>query len=261
MFRSSRIRPALVLAALLSWLSGCFTEVGNAEDDRLVEAKFQIDYNPNALPLPKSATLKADSLKVTILRFYLNLREAEFHLFDSLTNRKQDFHLWKDDVNLLPVDFTGRDTAATLPTQKVGVLNPLEMYLKCVLPTRAILKPDTVDFEGFANRGYIKGWYVTGRDTTRFLFALPKAGDFQLMYSKEALNGWYADGTYRCQFVFYANRWMAAADLTGAVCVKDKRGALLLVLDPEHNGAIHEVLETSFNKSFNASKVTYTAAP
>ncbi len=260
MLRANRILPAHGLVLLAGLLAGCFTEVGNAEDDRLVEAKFQIDYKSIA-PLPKAAIGGPVVNEASIVQFYLGVREAEFHLFDSLTNRKQEFHLWKDDSAILDVDFTGTDTLARLPNQKVGVLNPLEMHLQCQFPAHFALNVDTVDFDRFRDRSYIKGVLSVGKAATPFLFALPNAGGFQLLYEKQTLDGWYAAGTYRCRFIFYANRWVAGMDFSHAVLSKDATGDKVLVLDPEHNGDLHDSLEARFYHAFNTSKASYSLDP
>ena len=237
----------------LTALAGCFTEVGNAEDERLLEADFRIEYAAPSKAVPKIA---ATAMEAIILQFYLEVREAEFHLFDSVKNQRAEYHLWKDDSATLPVDFTGRDPSAVLPMQKVGVIEPLEMHLKCALPSRPPLSPDTLDFQRFANRGYIKGFLWDGRDSTAFLFALPAARELTLEYSKGDIGSWYAGGRYDCQFIFFANRWLAAADLAGAKEIKDTTGRRVVLLDSAHNPTAYSALTAAFYKSFNTTQVS-----
>src|SRR2546423_1810066 len=118
--------PGILLAAAI--FGGCFTEVGNAGDDRLLEAQFSVDYSQPVKAQPKRAAVGTTAIQTaTILRFYLGVREAEFQLFDSVTNQRAEYHLWKEDSAILPVDFTGRDPAASLPEQKVSGIDPLSM--------------------------------------------------------------------------------------------------------------------------------------
>lgn len=254
-----RIRPIHGLCLLFSLLAGCFTEVGNAQDERLVEAHFQVDYASGA-PLPKTTTTAPESTKVSILQFYLKIAEAEFDFLDSITNRKQEFHLWKED-SAMDVDFLGLDPSAILPVEKVGVLNPLDLHLECVLPAHAPLKTDTLEFNRFHDRAYIKGVFTMGKEVIPFLFALPNTGGFELTYMGDILDAWYVDGIYHCRFIFYANNWVAGLKLSGATVSNDKTGTKFLVFDPEHNGLLHDSLETRFYKSFNSSRTNYSPDP
>jgi hypothetical protein len=158
------------------------------------------------------------------------------------------------------VDFTGRDTEASLPEQKVGALNPQNLKLECELPARPPLNPDTVDFDAFRDPAYMKGYLKSGKDSTRFLFALPRAGEFELIYDMSIVAGWYASGVYHCAFTFYANRWIRGVNVSGAASYRDRKGAPVLVFDPEHNGSVHKSLEAGFKVSFNATSVNYAPA-
>lgn len=257
-----RIRPAHAsysLCLLVSILAGCFTEVGNAQDERLVEAHFQVEYAAGT-PLRKMATTAPESVQVGIRQFYLSIEEAEFDFLDSITNRRQEFHLWKEDSAVV-VDFLGLDTSARLPVEKVGVLKPFDLHLHCLLPQHIPLKTDTLDFNRFQDRSYIKGMFTIGKDSTPFLFALPNTGGFELTYMGDILDAWYADGVYQCRFIFYANNWVAGLKLSGATVSSDKTGAKIMVFDPEHNGLLHDSLETRFYKSFNSSRTNYSPDP
>jgi hypothetical protein len=231
-----------------SFLAGCFTEVGNAEDEHVVEAKFRVDPTRPLAAAPKRAALQT----VSILRFYLGVREAEFHLFDSSTNQRAEYHLWKDDSALLTVDVTGKDPSATLPAQKVGGFEPENFKLECVLPSAKTLRPDTLDFSRFLDPGFIKGMLWDGRDSTALLFALPAGNELDLVYPKSFLEGWERNGKYECEFVFYANDWIMAVDLSGAAAVLDANGRKLILLDASHNPTAYAALAAAFPKSFNA---------
>jgi hypothetical protein len=254
-----RIRLNHGLCLLFPLLAGCFTEVGNAQDERLVEAHFQVEYASGA-PLPKTTATAPESTKVSILQFYLKIAEAEFDLLDSINNRRQEFHLWKED-SALDVDFLGLDTSAMLPVEKVGVLNPHDLHLECVFPGHAPLKTDTLDFNRFHDRAYIKGVFTLGKDAIPFLFALPNTGGFELTYMGDVLDAWYADGVYQCRFIFFADKWVAGLKLAGAALSIDKGGTKVMVLDPAHNAALHDSLETRFYNSFNSFRVNYNPKP
>jgi hypothetical protein len=238
--------PGMLLAA--AFLAGCFTEVGNAEDEHLVEAKFSVESTRPAVVAPKRAAIQT----VSIQRFYLGVREAEFHLFDSITNQRAEYHLWKEDSAILPVDFTGKDPAAALPAEKVNDLDPENLKLECVLPPAKTLRADTLDFSRFKDNGFIKGVIWDGVDSTAFLFALPSGNELDLIYPKSVLETFYMKGKYRCDFVFYANDWIMAADLSKAAEVLDVKGRKLILLDATHNPAAFAALTTAFPKSFNA---------
>jgi hypothetical protein len=238
--------PGILLAA--TCMAACFTEVGNAEDEHLVEAKFSVE----SVRPPTAAPKRAFSQSVSIQRFYLGVREAEFHLFDSGTNQRAEYHLWKEGGAILPVDFTGRDPLARLPTEKVGGIDPENFKLECVLPPAKALLPDTLDLARFQDPGFIKGVVWDGVDSTAFLFALPSGRELDLVYPKQVLQAWYRNGTYLCEFVFYANDWIMAADLSKADEVRDAAGRKLILLDSAHNTAAFTALTAAFTKSFNA---------
>lgn len=244
-----RLHGLLLTAACLA---GCFTEVGNAEDDRLVEARFRVDYAQPATARPKSGASQTASIRV----FYLSVREAEFHLLDSAKGERAEYHLWKEDSAAYPVDFTGRDPSAVLPAQKVAGIDPLDMRLECALPAPKALRADTLDFARFADPGFIKGVAFDGRDSTAFLFALPAGHELRLVYPKATIAAWYRDGRYACEYVFYANRWIAAADLSTAQAAKDATGRKVVLLDADHNADLHSALTTAFASAFNAAEVS-----
>lgn len=237
--------------------AGCFTEVGNADDERLLDAKFSVDYS-QAPGQPKRAAIVQTA---SIQRFYLGVREAEFQLFDSVSNERAEYHLWREDSAVLPVDFTGRDPAASLPTQKVSKIEPSAMKLECVLPAPKNLDVNTLDFARFADSGYIKGVVWDGRDSTAFLFALPSGGELSLAYPKAIIESWYMKDHYQCEFIFYANRWIAAADLSYADESRDTTGRKVILLDSAHNPTAFAALTAAFTKSFNAPNVYLETRP
>ncbi len=255
---------AFTLAVLLSAFNGCFTEVGNAQDERLVVAHFQVDYSPTAKPLPKTSSAQGtatypttilDTNSVYLKQFYLDVREAEYQYFDSATNTPSEFHLWRDDSATLPVDFTGLDASSSLPSQKVGLKSPLSLSLDCLIPKNTGLKPDTVNINAFKDRGYIVGTCPVHGKPTPFVFALPAAPGVAMVYSKQTLQGWLVGNTYQCQFSFFATVWMANSGVDSAATIHDKIGNAFILLDSLHNPVIYNTLSTRFYQSFNTSQV------
>jgi hypothetical protein len=248
--------PALGLLLLPAWFAGCFTEVGNAEDENLVSGEFKIDYSPDAKPLEKAAAALPIPDSILITQFYLEIREVELRAYDSVNMRTIEHHLWKEDSATLPVDFTGRDTSATLPVQKVGSFpEPDNLVLQCVVPKQAVLRADTVDFDSFSDKGYIKGKLGSGRNAREFLFQLPENREIHLQYSQAALKHWYWDNAYHCEFVFFATKWIAGAGLDKAEIFRDKTGEPLLIFGSGHNPELYTALVDRFYKSFNTLTV------
>lgn len=250
-----RLAGILLAAGIFA---GCFTEVGNADDERLLDAKFHVDYSQTAPGQPKRAAVVQTA---SIQRFYLGVREAEFQLLDSASSEHAEYHLWREDSAVLPVDFTGRDPAASLPTQKVSKIEPNFMNLECVLPAPKILDLKTLDFARFADSGYIKGVVWDGKDSTAFLFALPSGGELSLAYPKSVIETWYMKDHYQCDFIFYANRWIGAADLSYANESPDITGRKVIILDSTHNTTAFAALTAAFTKSFNAPNVYLETHP
>lgn len=253
---TARLWPSVLVAALLMGLfPGCFTEVGNAEDEHLVSGSFKIEYSANPQPLPKTASIGVEPDSISIRQFYMEIREAEFHSFDSVAMRNVEKHLWKENGATLPVDFTGKDTAADLPIQKIGDFKPDMLVLQCLVPRQSVLNPDTLDFPGFSGKGYIKGYLHAARSATAFLFQLPENQEIHLEYSSAALKTWYRDNEYHCEFVFFATKWIEGAGLGKAVVTRDRSGNPLIILGNGHNTALYPLLVESFYKSFNTTRV------
>ena len=250
-----------LLAIPLALISACFTEVGNAEDEKLVSGSFRIDYAADAQPLPKAgeaaiaSPIAAETDSIFISQFYLNLREAEFKALDSATGRTMEWHLWKHDSLTLPVDFTGKDTSAVVPMRSLGDFHPDYLVLECVVPGQAVIRADTLDFAGFMDRGYIKGHIGTGKSPTAFLFQLPENREIHLEYSKEALKKWDRGNAYRCEFVFFATKWIDGVSFAKAEITRDKMGVSMIILGNGHNPALYQSLVDRFYKSFNTQRV------
>jgi len=251
---SDRIGLSVGLACLLVWLSGCFTEVGNAEDERL-SAEFKIDYSNNPQPLPKAAAKIVDSDSIRILLFYLLIKEAVYHVQDSVGAPLVTKFLWREGTTSVAVDFTGADKTAVLATETLDKNVPVNLTVECEFPYRGQLFPDTLDFDGFNDQSYIKGTYGVGASAIDFLFAFPQSKEIHLTYSQTALRSWYQDRVYHCQFTFFANKWVAGIDISKADLVKDKLGRSIAVFDATHNLETYQMLVTSFYKSFNATQV------
>lgn len=247
------IPSLLALACFTAWLIGCFTEVGNAEDEKLLEAKFEIDYNRDALPLPKAAAETVAT--VHIHAFHLVLREAEYRVYDSARGTTVEKHLWQGDSAGILVDFTGGGNTPALPNQMVPAGAPGVLELKCLIPARKSLNPDTLDFDRFAGLGYIKGIHSAGGKVRKFLFALPAAREMHLNYSREALAAFRQGGDYRCRFTFFATKWVSAQPIQEARTWMDRSGNPVALFDGEHNATTYQALVTAFDKSFNTTKV------
>lgn len=243
------------LLSLPAWFAGCFTEVGNADDVKMVSGEFKIDYSPNPQPLPKTGAAVPDPDTLVISRFYLQIREAEFRSYDSVSERTVEWHLWKEDSATLAVDFSGNDTSARLPTKNVGTFHPDYLQLQCTIPGKSPLKPDTMDVNRFSDKGYIKGVLGTGKLARVFLFQLPAAGEIHLEYSQEAISRWYIGNAYHCEFVFFATKWVESAGLAGAQSARDRNGVEMAIFDTGHNAALYQTLVDRFYKSFNTTHV------
>jgi hypothetical protein len=239
----------LGLACLTALVAGCFTEVGNAEDELVVNARFSIDYNRNPIRLkPASGSITPDS--VCIDQFYLPIQEIEYTAAGA---DKQ--HLWRDTAGI-PVDFTGNDSLAALPAMKVVGDSWTSLILEYRIPSLPDLRMDTVEFASFRNRGYIKGTvHIAGNAGWDFLFALPKMPGVKMTYSGKTLASWHTDNIYNLKFVFFATYWISAANLVGAKQVPDRNGVPVLLLDAKHNPEFHKALSDRFFKSFNTLQV------
>jgi hypothetical protein len=248
------IATALMVLPLAFELGGCFTEVGNAEDDNLVKADFHIDYSPTAKPLAKTGTVlsgtpldtpKIDTGSIKIHRFYLVVREAEYHNPDGTEQ-----HLWREDSAGAFVDFTHHDSNATLPFQNIAHQTIANLKMEFSIPPNSQLKLDTVDVDAFHNPGFIVGTIQRGSIPTYFLFALP-SGVLHLLYSQTTLESWMQGKVYNCQFQFFAGIWLANARLDTARVSLDRSGTPFILLDSTSNTALHKTLVDQFYKSFN----------
>lgn len=255
----------LVLLAAACAVSGCFTEIGNPGKEQTVSARFRIDYTP--APAPKaSAPLSAlgksavgesqaaapipapDSLR--ILQFQFNVVEVNY-----TTLAGDDGRIWKVPDSLgKPVDFTGTDPEAVLPPVAVPPADYSILKLENRIPAHAVLAPDTVDFGRFSGRGYIKGIAYYPGNPVRFLCQFTNDYKINLVYTQDILEQWRQGDAYLFDFVFYASRWLSAADLGALAPVAGADGPFVLI-DEEHNPDLFTALRASFFKSFNSSKV------
>lgn len=242
---------ALAMALLLVpafLLDGCFTDVGNAEGEGLIQTEFSIDYSPGPA-MPKAGRSAGDS--VFISQFYLTVREAEYHLAGG-----GEYHLWRDNDSGLVVDFTGRDPSATLPARPIGPDSILDFMIEARLAVPPEVNPDTLDFAAFAHPGFMKGAYRSGGGAFDFLFALPGTGRLNIGYSLEEFEAWRWGSGYRMQVVYYALRWMAGTDLSTVAVSVDRNGHPFILIDATHNSALHGLLADRFTQSFNSQRVT-----
>jgi hypothetical protein len=249
--RPSRPRaPARFLAALAgvaAVLGGCYTEIGNPGKENKVTATFSIDYAAPP-PVPKRAAA-AESVAITQFRF--NVVEANYRTVEDVEGR-----IWKVPDSLgRSVDFTGKDIAAVLPSVAVPAAEWTILKLESRIPAHDTLAPDTLDFDAFADRGYLKGTYARGGRKVRFLCQLPHYGKVNLVYNQELLERWRHGDAYALEFVFFARRWAAGADLLAAETFRDRHGREVAVIDLEHNRPQYDLLSASFFRAFNSWKV------
>jgi hypothetical protein len=232
------------LTSFLLGLSGCFTEVGNPEDETQMTASFQMDYtsvspDSSAFPLPDS---------VSILRFPVVLKSATYIDTDSTL-----VDLWQNP-NGYPVDFTGMDPKAILPAQTLksgAVLTNLAMTFS--FQPQSGIASDTLNFSTFQNNGYVKGMYaLPGAPSLEFLFALPDTLErLTLKYPQAALQGWRQNGNYHCVFSFLVLHWFSNINLAQATVDTDNVGRSIVLLDSKHNAGLYSALTARFYKSFN----------
>jgi hypothetical protein len=239
-------------------LAGCFTEIGNPGKEQTVSARFRIDYARDTAAAPKTAAPGGPGLAITapapdslrILRFYFNVVEVNYTTPDDAQGR-----IWKVPDSLgKPVDFTGADPDAVLPPVAVPPADYSILKLESRVPGHEPLAPDTVDFERFSGRGYLKGIaYYSGRPI-RFLCQYTNDYKINLVYTRDILERWRQGDAYRFDFVFFATRWLSAADLAAVTPVAGSDGPFVLI-DQEHEPDLFAALRASFFKSFNSSKV------
>lgn len=241
---------ALVFAASAG--SGCFTEIGNPGKEQKVSARFRIDYTQDPSAVPKTSAPRVnpvpDSLR--ILRFSLNVVEVNYTALDGNQGR-----IWKVPDSLgKPVDFTGADPDAVLPPVAVPPADYSILKVEARVPAHGTLIPDTLHFGRFAGGGYIKGIAYYPGNPIRFLCRFTDDYKINLVYTRDILEKWRQGDAYSFDFVFYASKWLSAADLSGISPVTGVDGPFVLI-DPDHNPALFTALRTSFFKSFNSSKV------
>jgi hypothetical protein len=245
--------PSFTVSAMtLTLVWGCFTEAGNAEDEQVVKAEFQIEYGLAPGVLRKSAApsiLGFDSSTVRIDNFYLLVREAEIHNTDGTEQ-----HLWRGIGSGLHVDFTDKDSAAQLPFQVIPRQTFANFKLEFALPQRKNFRADTVDAEQFSDRGYIVGRWKTPGGPLPFIFALPP-GSLSLFYERSTLDAWLMANTYECRFTFYASQWLDSAGLDLAKRSNDRHLRPFVLLDSTSNVDLYQKLVKKFYRSFNTSQV------
>lgn len=248
MLLNSKMAPKFLAIWLIVVLFGCFTEVGNAEGDKIVSADFTVDYSEFA-SIPVQGVAKQQSLVSThISQFALVIKEAEFH-----NTHGREGHLWNEDSLGVIVDFTGNNQTQVLPNAKFNSDTIRELEFECVMPRRDSVQMDTVDIDNFHQSGFIKGTLSQNGKTVAFLFALPKIENLKLLYKKPVLDAWLSDKGYDLQIVFYANKWAALTNLASVTQRKDKKGKDVVFLDHTHNPSEYTRLVTSFYASFNTT--------
>lgn len=236
-------------------LTACFTEVGNPGKEQKVTADFSIDYTANPPPpLAKSgiqATISSSQDSVHILQFYLNVVVITYR-----TVQKTNGTLWSatDSVGI-PVDFTQEDSTAVLPPLDVPATAWEQVKFKSRIPDHAALNPDTIDFNSFADREYIKGTLGAGAGQIRFLIELPNIYRLNMIYDQNQLSLWQVGNAYHLQFKFYPTPWVLGNSIDTAAKFSDQTGTPVTLIDLEHNLDLYQRLVTAFFKAFNANSV------
>jgi hypothetical protein len=246
-----RVGPWAALWACAA-LTGCFTEVGNPGKTQQVSATFTIDYAGDPAVLPKRTGESAGGADtIRILHFRFNVVEVNYETADG-----QDGRIWKVPDSLgRNIDFTGRDPSAVLPPVQVPPGEWTLMKLESRIPSHDTLRPDTLDFAGFGNPGYIKGRVLTGGRDIGFLCQLPDDYKINLVYTQVSLEKWKHGNAYDLEFVFFAKKWLSAVRLDQAPTLPDRAGEPVVVIDQEHNPDLYRILRDGFFKSFNSDKV------
>ncbi|MEO6038092.1 MAG: hypothetical protein ABIQ93_06735, partial [Saprospiraceae bacterium] len=192
-----------------------------------------------------------DTPSVRILLFYFNVVEVNYQNADSADGR-----IWKvPDSMGRSIDFTGQDSMARLPAVQVPLSPWIHMKLESRVPAHDTLQPDTVDFQSFTNRGYIKGTWESGGKRILFLCQYTDDYKINLVYDQDLLESWRHGSVFGLEFIFYATKWITAVNLPEAVTYTDRSGAEVAIIDLEHNPDLFALLKKSFFKSFNSSKV------
>ena len=252
MSTGKRIFRWSLMLGLACSLGACFTEIGNSEGEGLVDANFRIEYAPMPV-LPRISKGKPAKESVSIDQFYLGVIEGEFH-----SPVGDEYHLWKEPDPGLPADFTGKDKSAVLPRMKAPPIIWRDLGLECRFSSPVPLEPGRFAFEGFGDRGYIKGTYADAGLESPFLFALPGGSQLELRYPRAMLDRWQAGESYHLEFIFYAAHWLAGASLGDAETILDRNGREVVVLDSLHNPAAYARLRERFLTSFNADSVFFS---
>jgi hypothetical protein len=253
-----------VLLIGVSLFGGCFTEVGNPGkppvNSNTTTVNFRIDYDPAAKTLAKysgsdrvaspRATHENNS-KALITQFYFNVVEANYTTLDSVNGR-----IWKLADSLgFDVDFTNQDTSAKLPPVQVPPDPWSRLKLESRIPTYHALSLDTILFESFSDRGYIKGYFPETQGRTAFLCQLPAVDKVNLLYDSTMLEKFRQGNAYQIEVTFFATRWLATAPIATAIILPDRMGKPVALFDLEHNRDLYDTLRWSFFKSFNSLKV------
>jgi hypothetical protein len=246
---------SLGMVVLLAWLTGCFTEVGNAEDERLLKAQFKVDYSDSPTILSKGSAAIPDIESVLITQFSMLLHEAEYKITDSITNKVITKHIWAEHSQSDPIDFTGKELKGGPTVEKIGNDIPETFILGFTIGSHNKVVPNMIDYQVFNDIGYIKGSTIYNKIKTDFLFSLPVIKDLHLQYSGTTLMGWYKGNAYECEIAFLARKWLGNADFSKAIQVKDKNGKTFVLLDSSNNATLYNSLMDAFKKSFNTTRV------
>jgi hypothetical protein len=240
---------ALVFGMCVTGLLGCFTEVGNAEDEQVVKASFNIDYSMPQPPLVKRSVAQTFTPSIHIQSFRLKVREGEFHY----TDRTEEY-LWMGDTSGQEVDFTGKDSLGRLPPQFIPKKTISNLKLEFVVTQSSRTSTSPLDLDSLPRSNWIVGKWTLAGVTETFLFPVP-AGRFNLFYSQTALDQWKMGNAYDCQFTFFAAQWFDGIDIPSATRRLDKLGRPYILFDSNTNPTVYAQLVKKFYKSFNTASV------
>jgi hypothetical protein len=233
---SMRVRCLMAVPLLLgSFLSACFTEVGNPEEEVGMTAQVRVSYEA-----PDSAS-GPDSVNVSTMR--LRFIAADYAGADSVETA-----LWPsragDDLDFILEESLPRVVLAYEP-RHVGV------RLGSSLATATGTVAGTYRFGQHGE---------SGGNSRRFRFALPDTLEFSLRYDSLSLAAWKNGGEYDCRVVFLARRWLSVAGLDTATVSMDSEGLPVVIFDAQNNADLHKLLLQRFSHAFNGPR-EYAAAP
>lgn len=233
---------ALAVAALLApvglW-NGCFTEVGNPDEEEMtlvmrVASPVEDTAGTGGRNAPDSVQVTGLVLRLTGVDQYARGKRART--------------LWANDS-------VGRDAALSrgdsVRATRLAALETDSLVVRLrAHPARAI-DLDTVNWETFSDPGYLKGVIHRRGVARRFLFALSDSLRFAALYDRDALEAWRDAKGYHCLLLFHPRAWMNHPAIDTAKAFPTAGGDPVVVFDETHNPAQHAGLTRRLARSFN----------